>query len=289
MRRATRGCWWPTVTRAAATPAMSRAARWCTSTTGTATCACCRAGHWPRGGAPCGSTSPSPTVSPGTCACWWTAPRPPPTRASPACGPWPPFEGIDVGIDRRSSPVSWDIYQRHGPFPYTNTIQSVTYTPGHPGRMAAAHTTQILKQMGQPLRVKLAGSTRGAPLATWLQPSPPEATRRRPPYRHVIPATVLAVVLPVGVWHLFGDQTDYSDDDLRLYFIWRAPGWLNELAHPIGLVASLVVLAALLWLAVEYWLEPWRKWWFFVLGPLYIMGIYAGLGGKIRHRGHHRG
>ena len=58
-----------------------------------------------------------------------------------------PFEGIDVGIDRRS-PVSWDVYQRHGPFPYTNTIHSATYTPGPPGRMAAAHTTQILKQMG---------------------------------------------------------------------------------------------------------------------------------------------
>ncbi|WP_420639621.1 arylsulfatase [Candidatus Poriferisocius sp.] len=58
-----------------------------------------------------------------------------------------PFEGIDVGIDRRS-PVSWDIYRRHGPFPYTNTIESVTYTPGEPGRMASIHTTRILKEMG---------------------------------------------------------------------------------------------------------------------------------------------
>ncbi len=117
-------------------------------------------------------------------------------------------------------------------------------------------------------------------MATRLQPSPPEATRRRPPYRHLVPATVLVVLLPVAVWHLFGDQTDYSDDELQLFFIWRAPGWLNELAHPIGLVASLVVLAALLWLAAEYWLEPWRKWWFFVLGPLCVLGIYAGLGGR---------
>ena len=69
----------------------------------------------------------------------------------------------------------------------------------------------------------------------------------------------------------------------------RAPGWLNELAHPIGLVASLVVLAALLWLAAEYWLEPWRKWWFFVLGPLCRDGDLRRVGGKIRHRGHHRG
>ena len=56
-----------------------------------------------------------------------------------------PFEGIDVGIDRRS-PVSWDVYQRHGPFPYTNAIASVTYTPGQKGRMASANTTEILKR-----------------------------------------------------------------------------------------------------------------------------------------------
>ena len=122
-------------------------------------------------------------------------------------------------------------------------------------------------------------------MATWLQPPPSEPTRRRPPYRHVIPATVLVVLLPVGIWHLFGDQTDYSDDSLQLYFIWRAPGWLNELAHPIGLVSLLVVLAALIWLAMEYWLEPWRKWWFFVLGPLCIMGIYAGLAGRYATKG----
>ena len=39
-----------------------------------------------------------------------------------------PFEGIDVGIDRRS-PVSWEIYERHGPFPYTGTLTAVTYRP----------------------------------------------------------------------------------------------------------------------------------------------------------------
>ena len=42
-----------------------------------------------------------------------------------------PLEGIDVGIDRRS-PVSWDIYQRRGPFPYTGRLVAVTYTPGDP-------------------------------------------------------------------------------------------------------------------------------------------------------------
>ncbi len=40
-----------------------------------------------------------------------------------------PFEGIDVGIDRRS-PVSWAVYEKHGPFPYTGALDGVTYRPG---------------------------------------------------------------------------------------------------------------------------------------------------------------
>jgi arylsulfatase len=40
-----------------------------------------------------------------------------------------PFEGIDVGIDRRS-PVSWDLHQRHGNFPFTGALHGVTYIPG---------------------------------------------------------------------------------------------------------------------------------------------------------------
>jgi arylsulfatase A-like enzyme len=40
-----------------------------------------------------------------------------------------PFEGIDIGIDRRS-PVSWELYQRRGPFPFTGEITAVTYAPG---------------------------------------------------------------------------------------------------------------------------------------------------------------
>ncbi|TMK61691.1 MAG: arylsulfatase [Actinobacteria bacterium] len=40
-----------------------------------------------------------------------------------------PLQGIDVGIDRRS-PVSWEIYTRHGAFPYTGALESVTYTAG---------------------------------------------------------------------------------------------------------------------------------------------------------------
>jgi arylsulfatase len=40
-----------------------------------------------------------------------------------------PFEGIDVGIDRRS-PVHWGVYERHGAFPYSGALLSVTYRPG---------------------------------------------------------------------------------------------------------------------------------------------------------------
>ena len=30
-------------------------------------------------------------------------------------------EGLDIGIDRRA-PVSWELYEKHGPFPYTGVI-----------------------------------------------------------------------------------------------------------------------------------------------------------------------
>ncbi len=39
-----------------------------------------------------------------------------------------PFQGIDVGINRRS-PVSWPVFERHGSFP-TGDLESVTYVPG---------------------------------------------------------------------------------------------------------------------------------------------------------------
>lgn len=54
-----------------------------------------------------------------------------------------PYEGIDVGMDRRS-PVSWEIYQQHGCFPFTGSIVDVTYLPGEfapdegPGALQAA-------------------------------------------------------------------------------------------------------------------------------------------------------
>ncbi len=58
-----------------------------------------------------------------------------------------PFEGIDVGIDRRS-PVSWEIYEEHGPFPYTGELDAVTYTPGEPGPDAPARMMDMLRDLG---------------------------------------------------------------------------------------------------------------------------------------------
>lgn len=46
-------------------------------------------------------------------------------------GAMAPFEGINVGIDRRS-PVSWALHERHGTFAYTGDLHAVTYTPGEP-------------------------------------------------------------------------------------------------------------------------------------------------------------
>ena len=42
---------------------------------------------------------------------------------------WLPYEGIDVGIDRRS-PVSWDLYELHGPYPFTGRLGAVSFVPG---------------------------------------------------------------------------------------------------------------------------------------------------------------
>ncbi|MBX3030847.1 MAG: arylsulfatase [Chloroflexi bacterium] len=40
-----------------------------------------------------------------------------------------PFTGIDVGRDR-GGPVHWELFERHGSFPYQGTLRSVTYVPG---------------------------------------------------------------------------------------------------------------------------------------------------------------
>ena len=58
-----------------------------------------------------------------------------------------PFEGIDVGVDRRS-PVSWDLYERHGPFPYTGELKAVTYRPGELAPDAGSLWADYIKANG---------------------------------------------------------------------------------------------------------------------------------------------
>jgi len=61
--------------------------------------------------------------------------------------PMAPFQGIDVGIDRRS-PVVWDLYLQHGPYPFTGTIHSVTYTPGAAAPDSPNNMIDLLRKMG---------------------------------------------------------------------------------------------------------------------------------------------
>ena len=58
-----------------------------------------------------------------------------------------PFEGIDVGIDRRS-PVSWAVYERHGPFAYTGSLNGVVYRPGELAEDAGARFVDFMKEAG---------------------------------------------------------------------------------------------------------------------------------------------
>ncbi len=62
-------------------------------------------------------------------------------------GAMAPFEGIDVGMDRRS-PVSWALYEAHGPYPYTGVLRAVTYTPGEPAPDAGTRFIDLLREMG---------------------------------------------------------------------------------------------------------------------------------------------
>jgi arylsulfatase len=57
-----------------------------------------------------------------------------------------PFQGIDVGIDRRS-PVSWDRYVRHGSFAYSGDLRSVSWVPGEKSPEDPLAFTQVLRDM----------------------------------------------------------------------------------------------------------------------------------------------
>jgi len=59
-----------------------------------------------------------------------------------------PFEGIDVGIDRRS-PVCWSVHQRHGTFPYSGTIHHVRYEPGAAAPDAPTNYMEMLRDWGR--------------------------------------------------------------------------------------------------------------------------------------------
>jgi arylsulfatase len=53
-----------------------------------------------------------------------------------------------VGLDRRS-PVCWDVYERHGPFPFTGTIESVAYSPGTPAPDSPVDLVGFLRDWGR--------------------------------------------------------------------------------------------------------------------------------------------
>jgi arylsulfatase len=61
--------------------------------------------------------------------------------------PMAPFQGIDVGIDRRS-PVSWELARTHGPYPYSGRIHGVTYEPGPPAPDAPVNLLEVLRSAG---------------------------------------------------------------------------------------------------------------------------------------------
>lgn len=58
-----------------------------------------------------------------------------------------PFQGIDVGIDRRS-PVVWDLFVEHGPFPYSGLLDHVTFRPGPPAPYNPAHLVEAMRAAG---------------------------------------------------------------------------------------------------------------------------------------------
>ncbi len=59
-----------------------------------------------------------------------------------------PFQGIDVGIDRRS-PVAWSVFEKHGPFPYTGDLTAVTYRPGAPAQYDPQRLVEAIRVAGR--------------------------------------------------------------------------------------------------------------------------------------------
>ena len=59
-----------------------------------------------------------------------------------------PFQGIDVGIDRKS-PVNWEIYEKYRNFPYTGMLEAVRYLPGDLTDFAGSKWIDFLKEEGK--------------------------------------------------------------------------------------------------------------------------------------------
>jgi len=58
-----------------------------------------------------------------------------------------PFEGIDIGLDRRS-PVCWKVFERHGAFRFSGALHSVRYQPGDPAPDAPSGFMEFLREWG---------------------------------------------------------------------------------------------------------------------------------------------
>jgi arylsulfatase len=59
-----------------------------------------------------------------------------------------PFQGIDVGADRRS-PVIWSVHERHGAFTFTGTMHRVEVTPGDPAPDSPENFLELLRDWGR--------------------------------------------------------------------------------------------------------------------------------------------
>lgn len=59
-----------------------------------------------------------------------------------------PFQGIDVGLDRRS-PVCWSVHERHGTFPFTGVLHRVEYRPGAPAPDSPDNFLELLRDWGR--------------------------------------------------------------------------------------------------------------------------------------------
>ncbi|MGI9576767.1 MAG: arylsulfatase [Microthrixaceae bacterium] len=59
-----------------------------------------------------------------------------------------PFEGIDIGMDRRS-PVCWSVHERHGAFAFTGDLHRVSYQPGEAAPDAPSTMIDFLRDWGK--------------------------------------------------------------------------------------------------------------------------------------------